>query len=197
MPIPHALPGRRSMLTLLARAALVLPLQAIGAQEDGAAAQRSRPLAEADIVAAQREWEASLLDIARTHQDHGPEAARARAARMIDRLYGYARGPVLFKPTLASGSRTFRTTRAGALAYFAGGDPDFPDDTGFALKPWREVRIRNVGMQLRHDTAMVMSRAVLVDDRGRVTEVDKSWGYRRGPEGLRIVLHHSSLARAE
>ncbi len=192
-----ALPSRRSMLALLTHTALVLPLQAIGAQTGSTAARRPGPLVEADIVAAQRDWETGLLEIARTHADHGPAAARARAARIIDRLYGYAWGPVLFKPTLAGGTQTFRTTRAGALAYFAGGDPDFPDDTGFALKPWREVRIRNVGMQIRHDTAMVMSRAVLTDDRGRVTEVDKSWGYRRGPEGLRIVLHHSSLARVE
>ena len=102
-----------------------------------------------------------------------------------------------FALTLAGGTQTFRTTRAGALAYFAGGDANFPDDSGFALKPWRGVRIQNIGLQIRHDTAMVMSRAVLTDADGRVTEVDKTWGYRRGPEGVRIVLHHSSLARVE
>ena len=177
--------------------ALLLASATLAAAPPAAADNRRRALNEADIVAAQREWEAGLLDIARTRETHGPEAARARAARMIDRLYAYDWGPVLFKPTLAGGTQTFRTTRAGALAYFAGGDANFPDDSGFALKPWRGVRIRNIGMQIRHDTAMVMSRAVLTDADGRVTEVDKTWGYRRGPEGVRIVLHHSSLARVE
>lgn len=185
--------NRRQALSLL------LAPVALASTRPAWSAAQSRPVAltEADIVAAQREWEAGLLDIARTHASLGADAARARAARMIDRLYGYAWGPVLFKPTLAGGNQTFRTTRAGALAYFAGGDAAFPDDSGFALKPWREVRIRNIGMQIRHDTAMVMSRAVLTEASGKVTEVDKTWGYRRGPEGVRIVLHHSSLARVE
>ena len=177
--------------------ALLLASATLAAAPPAAAGTRRPALSEADIVAAQREWEAGLLDIARTREVHGAEAARARAARMIDRLYAYAWGPVLFKPTLAGGTQTFRTTRAGALAYFAGGDANFPDDSGFALKPWRGVRIQNIGLQIRHDTAMVMSRAVLTDADGRVTEVDKTWGYRRGPEGVRIVLHHSSLARVE
>lgn len=186
--------GRRQTLSLLlAPAAMTAAGLALARPADRGA----RPLTEADIVAAQREWEAGLLDIARTRATLGADAARARAARMIDRLYGYAWGPVLFKPTLAGGAQTFRTTRAGALAYFAGGDPDFPDDTGFAFKPWREVRIRNIGLQIRHDLAVVMSRAVLTDADGQRTEVDKTWGYRRGPEGVRIVLHHSSLARVE
>ena len=160
-------------------------------------ARTSAALTETDIVAAQEAWVSGLLDIARTREIHGPDAARARAARVIDSLYGYAWGPVLFKPTLTSGAETFRTTRAGALAYFAGGDTRFPDDAGFAFKPWREVRIRNIGMQIRGDTAMVMSRVLFTDAQGQVTEVDKTWGYRRGPEGVRIVLHHSSLARVD
>jgi len=43
-------------------------------------------------------------------------------------------GAVLFKPTLPVNPQTFRATRAGALAYFVGGDPSFPKDKGFALK---------------------------------------------------------------
>lgn len=193
----HAIPAlrRRRCLILLAGSAILLPRRALAGPHG--AATSAHDITEADIVAAQDAWVNGLLDVARTADTHGPAMARARAARMIDRLYGYAEGPVLFKPTLAGGTQSFRTTRAGALSYFAGGDPDFPDDSGFALKPWREVRIRNVGMQIRHDTAMVMSRVVLIDRQGQVTEVDKTWAYRQGPEGVRIVLHHSSLARVE
>lgn len=188
MPAALSSLSRRQSLAFLAGAAAILP-----------AAARTRPaaLTAHEIVAAQQAWTSGLLGIASTHEQRGAAAARKMAAAMIDRLYGHAWGPVLFKPTLAGGDQSFRTTRAGALAYFAGGDPDFPDDTGFALKPWRDARMVNIGMHLQHDTAMVMSRAALTDATGRVTEVDKTWGYRRGPEGLRIVLHHSSLARVE
>jgi len=40
------------------------------------------------------------------------------------------------QPTLTVNPQTFRTTRSGAVAYFAGGDPAYPKDTGFALKDW-------------------------------------------------------------
>ena len=188
------LPRRRWLVLAAASAILLLhPNHAGAAQPAG----HARGLTEADIVAAQDAWVSGMLDVARTAETRGADAARARAARLIDRLYAYDLGPVLFKPTLAGGTQSFRTTRAGALSYFAGGDAAFPDDTGFTLKPWREIRIRNVGMQIRGDTALVMSRVILTDRNGQMTEVDKSWGYRRGPEGVRIVLHHSSLARTE
>ena len=62
---------------------------------------------------------------------------------MIDDLYDYAEGQVFFKPTLAFGPRTFRPTKEGALAYFVGGNPNFPEDTGFALKGWTAARYDN------------------------------------------------------
>ncbi|WP_199224964.1 hypothetical protein [Limnohabitans sp. 2KL-51] len=40
------------------------------------------------------------------------------------------------QPTLTVNPQTFRTTRSGAVSYFAGGDPAYPKDTGFALKDW-------------------------------------------------------------
>jgi hypothetical protein len=36
----------------------------------------------------------------------------------------------------AFGRNTFRTARRGAISYFVGSDPEFPEDTGFALKRW-------------------------------------------------------------
>ena len=113
---------------------------------------------------------------------------------MIDGAYGYQFGPVLFKPTLTVSPQTFRTTRAGALAYFVGGDPAFPGDTGFALKGWRKVEIRNAGILLSGNTASTMGNVSITDKSGKVTTVDKTWTYMKDDNGkLRIVLHHSSL----
>jgi hypothetical protein len=157
----------------------------------------STPIAEADILAAQKAWGDALVQISLTYEREGAARAKEVARAVIDQAYGYNFGPVLFKPTLTHGAQTFRTTREGALAYFVGGDPAYPSDDGFALKHWRKVEMRNMPIQSQGNTAQVMSKVRITDRAGQVTEVDKTWGYRRDSEGkLRIVIHHSSLARS-
>lgn len=151
-------------------------------------------ITEAEVMAAQRAWGEALVKIATDYETGGLAKAKATAEAVIDQAYGYQYGPVLFKPTLTTAPQTFRTTREGALAYFVGDNRHFPDDRGFALKGWRSVEIRNVAVQLRGDTALTMGHVMLTDKAGKVTTVDKTWGYARDDKGaLRIVLHHSSL----
>ena len=93
--------------------------------------------------------------------------------------------------------QTFRTTRAGALAYFVGGDPAFPKDTGFALKGWRKVVIQNAAIFIAADVATTMGNVLITDKDGKVTTVDKTWRFLKDDSGkLRIVVHHSSLPYA-
>lgn len=149
---------------------------------------------EAEVLAAQQAWGDALVAIGRAHETEGPAAARALANRVIDTAYGYQFGPVLFKPTLAMAPQTFRITREGALAYFVGGDAAYPKDTGFALKGWRRVEVRNVAMVIAGDTATTMGNVVLTDAAGRQTTVDKTWKFLKDDSGkLRIMVHHSSL----
>jgi len=155
-------------------------------------------IAEADVLAAQRAWGEALVKISTDFEQGGLAKAKATAEAVLDAAYGYNLGPVLFKPTLTTAPHTFRPTRAGALAYFVGGDPAFPADTGFALKGWRSVEIRNAALYLNGDTAMSMGNVMITDKAGKVTTVDKTWGYVRDDKGaLRIVLHHSSLPVAK
>jgi hypothetical protein len=103
-------------------------------------------------------------------------------------------GPWLFKPTLTQQPQTFRSTKAGALAYFVGGNPAFPSDKGFAIKPWQTCAIRNQVIQLHGELAISMGNVGLTDSSGKLTVVDKTWAFVREPDGeVRIVLHHSSL----
>ena len=61
-------------------------------------------------------------------------------------------------------------------------------------KGWRSVEVKNVAIQLHGDTALSMGNVSITDKSGKVTTVDKTWGYVRDDKGaLRIVLHHSSL----
>jgi hypothetical protein len=149
---------------------------------------------EAEVLAAQKAWGEALVRISSDYKAGGIERARGTASAILDAAYGYNLGPVLFKPTLTTAPQTFRTTREGALAYFVGGDPNFPQDTGFALKGWRSVEIRNAAIHINGDVAKTMGKVLITNDKGQVTEVDKTWAFKKDDAGqLRIVLHHSSL----
>lgn len=146
------------------------------------------------VKEAQQAWGEALVAIATTYENEGIDAARELASTIIEGAYGYAMGPVLFKPTLASDPQTFRTTAEGALAYFVGHSDEFPEDSGFALKGWQEVEIDNAAIFISGDTALTMGHVAMLDSEGNTTTVDKTWGYQLDDEGnLRIVLHHSSL----
>jgi len=113
---------------------------------------------------------------------------------VLSKAYDYDAGIVLFKPTLTFGAQTFRPTKQGALAYFVGGDPSFPDDSGFALKQWVKCESKIVGVVVHGDMALAMGNVHLEDAKGSKVTVDKTFGYLRQDDGsLRIVLHHSSL----
>jgi hypothetical protein len=152
------------------------------------------PITVEEVLAAQRAWGDALVAIATEYDRNGQPAAQQLAEQVIDSAYGYNLGAVAFKPTLTTAPSTFRTTRAGALAYFVGGDRNFPDDTGFALKGWRSYEIDNAAIIINGTTAISMGNVRITNSSGVVTTVDKTWGYVRDREGnLRIVLHHSSL----
>lgn len=150
------------------------------------------PIDRAQVEVAQRAWCDALIDIGQVSATGGD--ARAAAARVLSTAYDYDQGTVLFKPTLTFGAQTFRMTKAGAMAYFVGGDPAFPDDHGFALKQWVTCQPAVVDIVARGDMAIAMGNVHLTDHKGAKVTVDKTFGYRRGDDGaLRIVLHHSSL----
>ena len=154
-------------------------------------------ITEGEVLAAQQAWCKALVDIASANSQGGAAAAKALAERVIDSAYGYQMGAVLFKPTLTVAPQTFRTTRAGALAYFVGGDPAFPKDTGFALKGWTRCEVENAAVFIAGDSASTMGNVRITDKEGKVTTVDKTWKFVKDDAGkLRIVVHHSSLPYA-
>lgn len=147
-----------------------------------------------EIKAAQDAWGKALVQISQDFEKGGLQKATQTAGAVLDTAYGYGEGPVLFKPTLTSGDQTFRTSREGALAYFVGNNPQFPGDSGFALKGWSKYNYKNAAVYINGDVAMTMGNVYLTDKKGNVTVVDKTWGFKKSTQGqLKIVLHHSSL----
>jgi hypothetical protein len=153
-------------------------------------------ITEAEVNAAQQAWCDALVKIGRVHFQGGDYTAVANQA--ITDLYDYDSGKVFFKPTLAHGPNTFRPTKAGALSYFVGGNPAFPEDTGFALKHWVDVRYDNNaaenGIQIHGDIAITMGNVYLTNDKGEQVVVDKTFAFRKCPDGkLRLIVHKSAL----
>ena len=154
----------------------------------------SSVITEQELTEARKIWGDALVAISKAYDDSGIEPATELANQALDAAYGYNLGPVLFKPTLASGEQTFRPTREGALSYFVGHNADYPLDGGFGLKSWRSVESETSASFIQGDVAMWMGWVTFTDKDGNVTKVDKSWGYKKDAGGtLRIVLHHSSL----
>jgi len=151
-------------------------------------------ITETDLANARQAWGDALVAIAKAYEADGIDGARPVAEGVLDVAYGYNLGPVLFKPTLASGEQTFRPTRQGALSYFVGHDADYPKDGGFGIRGWRDVTSQTAASFIEGDVAMWMGWVTMTDKDGQVTKVDKSFGYKKDADGtLRIVLHHSSL----
>ena len=152
-------------------------------------------ITETELAEARAAWGNGLVAISTAYdEDGGIKAARAIADDVLDRLYGFEFGPILFKPTLSGGAQTFRTDKPGTLSYFVGHNPDFPQDTGFGLKSWRKVASETSSFFVEGDVAIWMGWVFFTSKAGDVVKVEKSFGYRRAADGsLKLVLHHSSL----
>ena len=151
-------------------------------------------ISEKDLFDARTAWGNGLIEISETFENEGIEMATSLASDMIDNLYGFNFGEVLFKPTLSGGSQTFRPTKEGALSYFVGQNPAYPNDSGFGIKFWREINSDTAATFIDDTVAMWMGWVTFTDRTGDTIKVDKSFGYRRAADGsLKVVLHHSSL----
>ncbi|MEO1476597.1 MAG: phosphoribosyl-AMP cyclohydrolase, partial [Pseudomonadota bacterium] len=71
------------------------------------------PITEAELDQARINWGDALVAIAKAYEADGIDGARAVANDALDAAYGYNLGPVMFKPTMASGDLTFRPTKKG------------------------------------------------------------------------------------
>lgn len=147
------------------------------------------------ILDAQRAWGEGIVKIGSVFLEGGDY--RAAAEEHINEFYNYQEGTVLFKPTLVY-ERQFRTDFEGALSYFVGGNSSYPEDHGFAIKPWSNVRWENIGTKIIGDMGVAMGNYFFtMVDGGEVVKVEYSFGYTTNAGGqLKIILHDSHLPYA-
>ena len=145
----------------------------------------------ADVVSAQKAWGEGIVAIASAHANQ--EDYVGIASNQINTLYGYQMGPVLFKPTLAAIDQ-FRPTFDTALSYFVASNNACPEDRGFAIKGWTNVRFENSDIIIDGKTALAMGNYFFTDPEGQEVKVEYTFGYVEDDQGnLRIQLHHSSM----
>ncbi len=150
-----------------------------------------------EVNAAQQAWCDALVKIGKLKEEGGDY--KAFAEQVLSEAYNYDNGKVFFKPTLAFGDQTFRNDKKGALSYFIGGDPAYPNDKGFAMAPWVKARYdnageKNEGIQIYGSVAITMGNVWVTGKDGKEVMVDKTWVFKKGKDGkLKIIVHKSAL----
>ena len=146
---------------------------------------------EVNVIKIQEKWSQGIIEIGVFKDDF--KACEKLVDAFLDRLYGFNEGKVLFKPTKASKVH-FRITKEGAKSYFIGGNVNFPEDIGFALHPWINVRFENVSVICEKNRALAMGYYFFADLTGGETKVEYTFGYIEDKKGnLKIDVHHSSI----
>ena len=145
----------------------------------------------AKVKDAQRAWGKGIVAIATAHTNGGDYVGLA--TDHVNTLYAYQMGPVLFKPTLAAVDQ-FRPTFETALSYFVASNNACPEDQGFAIQGWTDVRFENSNVIIDGNTALAMGNYFFTSPEGAEVKVEYTFGYiEDGNGGLRIQLHHSSM----
>ena len=146
---------------------------------------------EADINNAQKAWGDGIVAIASAHSNGEDYVSIAR--NHVETLYAYGLTNVLFKPTLAA-IEQFRPNFESALSYFVASNNECPEDKGFAIKGWTNVRFENADVILGDSTALAMGNYFFTTPEGDEVKVEYTFGYVVDSSGnLRINLHHSSM----
>jgi len=155
-------------------------------------ADEAPTITEQEILDVQQAWGEGIVRIGAIFQEDGDY--RAAAEEHIRTFYHYDHGSVLFKPTLAS-VHPFRTNFEGALSYFVGGDENYQEDHGFAIKPWSAVRWNNIGTHINGNMAVAMGQYFFTPaEGGDQVQVEYSFAYTKDDDGaLKIILHDSHL----
>ncbi|CAK8995345.1 Hypothetical protein (Fragment) [Durusdinium trenchii] len=128
-------------------------------------------LTEQAMEAAQLAWGKKLVEVGNVYVMKGDY--HEIAEELVDDCYAYSVRPVLFKPAEAR-LIPFRTTRAGAISYYAGGNKIYPEDWGFALRPWKSARLSTEAAIIHSTQGLVMGHAYFDDGASRESSADLS-----------------------
>jgi hypothetical protein len=142
-----------------------------------------------EVLKAQELWSNGMVEIANTYQAKGDY--KSAAEKHVDRCYGYDMGEVLFRPTIVW-DKIYRPTKEGAISYFIGGNPDYPNDRK-TINPLMNVRFENEGIKIEGIVAIAMGRYYFTREANQVVSPSEyAIVYKKNKNGqLKIIMHNS------
>jgi len=143
-----------------------------------------------EVVEFQGKWGGGIIKISKMFFEK--EDYISETKQFISILYAYESEEVLFKPTLAAEAQ-FRLDKVAALSYFVGGNSDFKEDSGFAIKGWNSVRWENAGIKIEENIAIVMGNYYFGKENEEELKVEYSIVLKKFDGALKMILHDSHL----
>ncbi len=151
-------------------------------------------ISEAKIEEHQKLWKNTIIEIGKLSDSNiDTSLLKTKTLEYLNELYTFE-SPLLFKPTKAS-SFQFRSTLESSCSYFIGNNTDYPEDKGFALEPWTNVKFENSQILIKEHNAFAMGNYFFTNKENIDTKVEYTFGYtiENSSKKLKIFLHHSSL----
>ena len=133
-------------------------------------------------------WKKGIIDIGTLFHENNDYKAEARS--FIEKHYAFDIGDVLFKPTYTN-EVVFRNNPEDALSYFISGD--ISEDSGFAIKPWEDIKLLEVNYILEDNLCAVMGILNLRPfNSENKTNIAFTFILVKDNHELKINVHHSS-----
>ena len=133
-------------------------------------------------------WKDGVIDIGKAYQEGIDYREKART--FIETHYAFDTGDVLFKPTFTN-DVVFRNNLEDALSYFVTGD--ISEDSGFAIKPWEEIKASEVSFILEDNLCAVMGVLNLKPlNSAKKTRIAFTFILVKDNDKFKIKVHHSS-----
>ena len=133
-------------------------------------------------------WKDGVIDIGIAYQQGNDYREKARA--FIETHYAFDIGDVLFKPTFTN-DVVFRNNLEDALSYFVA--DDISEDSGFAIKPWEDIKASEINFLIEENLCAVMGILNLKSlNSENKTKIAFTFILVKGNDELKIKIHHSS-----
>ena len=133
-------------------------------------------------------WKDGVIDIGIAYQQGNDYKEKART--FIETHYAFDIGEVLFKPTFTN-DVVFRNNLEDALSYFVSGD--ISEDSGFAIKPWADIKTSEVSFILEDNLCAVMGVLHLKPLASEEeTRIAFTFILVKDNDQFKIKVHHSS-----
>ena len=133
-------------------------------------------------------WKDGVIDIGIAYQEGNDYREKARG--FIEKHYAFDIGDVLFKPTFTN-DVVFRNNLEDALSYFVSGD--ISEDSGFAIKPWEDIKASELNFIIEDNLCAVMGVFNLKPlNSENKTKITFTFILVKDNDKFKIKVHHSS-----